>query len=1340
MSSKKIHIFLILIVIIQKIYSIPSQTADYVSKSQLSHKLGGGYAVTKQLSNVGFTSEIYDATSGLPTSDANFILGSKDGYVWICGYSGVIRYDGTTFERLPTNTGLTSGRALFEDSKNRIWVGTNDNGVVVINGEKSQHYTYKDGLPSSSIRSFSEDGFGNIFIGTTSGLAYVNEQGLLYRLSNEKLNSERVLKLDADSSRTVYGQTSSGIVFSIKDWKIEHIYTSQELGLDRITTILADRKIPGHVYLCCADGSIYYGKFGSKKEGLAKFDVSPIKIVHWISWDCDRIWLSSTNQIGYLDQNNKFNLVSNLPMNSAVEMTTSDYQGNIWACSATQGVMKIVTNNFVNLTREGNLSKETVNATCLHQDSLYIGTDRGLQILDKNRKPVQNELTKYIGNTRIRCIIEDDDDNLWIAGYTNNMGLVCLTAAGKIKALTTKDGLLSNEIRSLSLAKDKSLIAGTNGGLAIIKNGKVIRTVGSKEGIRNTVFLTVEEDKDGKIYAGSDGDGIYVINGSEITHLTREDGLTSDVIMRIKYDEKRDMLWLVTSNSIQFIKYGIIKNVSSFPYNNNYDLYYNSNDDEFWILSSYGIYTVKVDYLVRNSVKEFRHYTIANGLPCSITSNSYSALDDKGNLYISGREGVVLVNINHFFDQSAQVKVTLNSIYSGDNKINPSKDGSYIIPSSNSRIKLTASVLDYTMTNPIVRVFLEGSNDDGIMVPRNELSSLEYTGLSYGNYTFHIQLWDHNRKEILLDKSFDIIKKPRITELYLFRAIILALIILLAGFIVWRFMKSTVITRQYEQIRQSKADAERASTAKSRFLSNMSQEILTPINTILGMDEMILRENAKDVPKGYFLSVMNYALNIRNASESLFNLINDLLEMTKIESGKLQLSEQEYDLQDLLRSIINPIRIKSNEKDLKFTLNIDPLLPKRLYGDVGKIKQIVMKLLSNALKYTEEGGFEFTISMESRIDNVCDLCIRVKDSGMGIKAEDVESLFDAYGGLIDGKAPHLQTGLGLDISRKFAELMGGVLICQSDIGKGSEFIFTLQQKIIDATAIGSFAEQEDLPARGPYLPQFIAPDADVLVIDQNPINLHVISSLLKATKVFVTTAQSVQSGIDKIRESTFNIVFIDYLLFEGDEEKIDETIKTINHFAPKLPVYIFTENAINNEDFYKSKGYTGTISIPVDCTLLERTIMRYIPKEMMEIPDSSTYIEDLKEIPEELTWVKSTEGLSVDDGIKNSGGIGNFLFALKLFTDTIDENLRNIEDAYKKGDFKLFRIKNGIIKTSAKIVGAKALFELTSKFEEAFKKNDRIFISANTDKLISEYKAFKEKLQKLKNKDDTGNV
>ena len=158
-----LSIFIISALICGTLFAAPAQTADYVAGK--APKIGGGYAVTGQIPQVDYTTEIYDATNGLPTSDANFILGSKSGYIWICGYSGVIRYDGTTFERLPTLSGLTSGRGLFEDSKKRIWVATNDNGVVVLENEQTRHYTYQDGLPSSSIRIFAEDNDENIFIG-----------------------------------------------------------------------------------------------------------------------------------------------------------------------------------------------------------------------------------------------------------------------------------------------------------------------------------------------------------------------------------------------------------------------------------------------------------------------------------------------------------------------------------------------------------------------------------------------------------------------------------------------------------------------------------------------------------------------------------------------------------------------------------------------------------------------------------------------------------------------------------------------------------------------------------------------------------------------------------------------------------------------------------------------------------------------------------------------------------------------------------------------------------------------------------------------------------------------
>ena len=1164
---------------------------------------GGGYAVTKQFSGMGYTSKIYDATNGLPTSDANYILGAKNGYVWIGGYSGIIRYDGNNFERLPTTNGLTSSRAFFEDSKGRIWVGTNDNGVVVMNGQEFRQYTYKDGLPSSSIRNFAEDKDGNVFIATATGLAFIKENGLLYQLSHPQLNTERILKLDSDSSGKIYGQTTNGIVFSIKNRNISELYTSDDLEMPKISSILADPINDGKVYFCCEGGIVYYGDFGKKSSELLKIDIAPLKTVQWISYDCFRVWICSRTQIAYLDQDNSLNLVANLPMNGSIEMLTSDYQGNIWACSSTQGVMKIVANNFVNITEEAKLPKKTVNTTCLHNDLLYIGTESGLRIIDKNMQAINNSLTEYVADSRIRCIVEDNNNNIWVGTFTNDKGLVCQSPDGKITAFTTKEGIADNKIRALKVAKDNSLLCGTNDGFSIIKNQKVIKTVGKNEIIKNSVILTVEESEDGNIYLGTDGDGIYIISDSVIQRYGRDDGLTSDVVMRIKEDKKNGVVWLVTSNSIQYMKGGRVKNITSFPYNNNYDLYLNEKND-MWVLASSGIYTVKAEDLLSDSVSDYKLYTVANGLPSSVTSNSYSALDENGNLYIACREGVSCVNINHYMEQKIQIKTDLNSVYCGNKKIIPNGNGSFIIPASDERIKITASVMDYSMANPPVRVFLEGAKDEGITVNRDELSALEYTNLSYGYYTFHIQVLSQNKNDILLDNSFSIIKRFRLTELMEFRFIIIVLLILAAGFIVWRVMKSTVILNQYRQLQNAKEEAVRASRTKSRFLSNMSKEIITPINTIMGMNEMILREDAKDVPKNYFSSIMSYGMNVREAADALLTLVNDLLEITRIESGKITLHENEYDVQNLLRSIIIPARQKNLSKGLNLNFDIDQMIPTRLCGDVGKIKQILLNLLFNAIKYTEKGEVDFKISMESRTNESCDLCIRVKDTGGGMPPEIIETIFDAYGAFEkDARELHLKTGLGLDISRRFAELMGGVLVCTSEVGKGSVFILTLTQKIIDAEPIGTFIESEEAAQRNSYVPEFIAPDADVLVASENLDNLNVLDNLLKATKVFVTRADSRQEFVDKNRETTFNIAFIDELLFEDDENKIDEFISKIKEIRPELPLYVITENASADEEYYKHKGFYGTISLPVDPLLLEKTIMKHLPEEMMEKPE-----------------------------------------------------------------------------------------------------------------------------------------
>ena len=802
--------------------------------------------------------------------------------------------------------------------------------------------------------------------------------------------------------------------------------------------------------------------------------------------------------------------------------------------------------------------------------------------------------------------------------------------------------------------------------------------------------------------------------------------------MRIKKDETRDLYWLVTSNSIQYMKDDIITEVASFPYKNNYDIIFDESDD-IWVISSAGIYMVDANEMVSDSITDYKLYTLSNGLTGTPTSNSFSELDKDGNLYISGRLGVCKVNIKQFFEEEMAVKAKVKSVYIADKKILPDSQGRFNLPYGRGRVRITVSVLDYTLTDPPIRIFMEGDEDDQIVTPRSQLQDLEYTGMSSGNHILHIQILDHTKKDVVLEECVNITKKARFTDLWFVRFLAAALMALLTGLIVWRFMKTTVIRRQYEEIKQAKDDAERANSAKTRFLANISHEIRTPINTIMGMDEMILRENAQDVPKGYFMAMINYALDIRNATETLLGLINDLLDISKIESGKMHLVEQEYDIQEQLRSIVSMIRVKSTEKELMFDVVVDELIPKRLYGDDGKIKQIVLNLLTNAVKYTQKGGVILSVSMDERHDDIAKLRFSVKDTGIGVKEEDMDKLFTAYERLDEQKNSGIQgTGLGLDISRRFTELMGGTLVCESVYGEGSEFILRLDQKIVDPTPTGIFMEHDDSTAKGPYIPKFVAPDADILVVDDNPMNLNVIKGLLKATKMFVTTASSGPDCLEKMKTTKFNVVLLDHMMPGMDGI---ETVGHIRETDPDIPVYALTANATAGEEFYKSKGFTGYLSKPIDSVALEKAIMKHLPEEIMFKPEQTDAVADLESMPEELNWIYDVKEINVDEGIKNSGGISQFIFSLKMFLDTIDGNAKVINDAYEAGDIRLYTIKVHALKSSFRIIGALEMSKLAESLENAGNKDDKEYIDKYTDDLLKDYMEFKDKLSRLDSED-----
>ena len=411
-------------------------------------------------------------------------------------------------------------------------------------------------------------------------------------------------------------------------------------------------------------------------------------------------------------------------------------------------------------------------------------------------------------------------------------------------------------------------------------------------------------------------------------------------------------------------------------------------------------------------------------------------------------------------------------------------------------------------------------------------------------------------------------------------------------------MQNAVYEREVKVTEEQKEQIEEISRSQSAFFANMSHEIRTPINTIIGLNEMTLREDISD-------EIAENSINIQNASKMLLTLINDILDLSKLESGKMEIVPTRYETGAMFSDLVNIIWVRAHQKELEFKIDISPEIPSMLYGDEIRLKQVLTNILTNAVKYTERGSVTLRAKAERSGANSVKLRISVADTGMGIKKDDMDQLFETYKRMDTEKNRKVEgTGLGLSISKQLIEMMGGKITVDSIYTKGSTFTVVVEQQIMDEKPIGplDLMIKKKIAARDKYRQTFEAPDARVLVVDDNEMNLMVATKLLRGTKVQVDTAGSGEECLEKTRGKFYHVIFMDHMMPDMDGV---ETLKRLRRqqegLCRDVPVIALTANALSGaEEIYQNSGFQSYLAKPINGALLEATLLKFLPSELIE--------------------------------------------------------------------------------------------------------------------------------------------
>lgn len=565
---------------------------------------------------------------------------------------------------------------------------------------------------------------------------------------------------------------------------------------------------------------------------------------------------------------------------------------------------------------------------------------------------------------------------------------------------------------------------------------------------------------------------------------------------------------------------------------------------------------------------------------------------------------------------------------------------------------------------------------------------------------------------------------------YVVQEVVISLGIIFMSLIVAEIVNSLITEQNHRLLdalrkeKRSQQEAEAANMAKSSFLANMSHEIRTPINAILGMNEMILREEKDPAIRGY-------AGNIQASGNSLLSIVSDVLDISKIESGKLEIIPVDYEVNSLISDCCNMAADRAKAKELELLVECADNVPMKLCGDETHIRQIIMNLLTNAVKYTEKGTVKLIVSGRFT-DGGFVLKVDVSDTGIGIAEENLPQLFTQFQRFDLQRNRNIEgTGLGLSIVKRLCDLMSGTITARSVLGSGSTFTVELPQKVVDSTPCGGVNLNYSAGAEHEYHHSFEAPEAKILAVDDLPVNLLVIANLLKETRIKIDTAGSGRECLDKCSQQKYDLILMDHMMPEMDGVQTFEKLhgdKSSPNF--ETPVIMLTANALAGmREQYMDVGFADYVSKPVRGAKLEEAIRRNLPESLIKPASPEIPAEAVSTEPSGFADIcGAVPELNVNAALQYCCGSAELLNDL-LHDFTENDHFSDLKAAFEEKRWEDYRRHAHSLKSTSLMIGLTGLSERARASELALKGGCTEFAELNHDSLIEEYSALLGKIK-----------